>query len=356
MTKNQKGRRNETLIIFFIILLFNASFYLLALFLGKSVFLFANEAHTDGVSYYNIALNPLKDPPVDSGFRYATFLYPLLVYFVAGGNQFLTAVAMELINIIAFSLSAMLLYHLFRLDNIALATIFYAFNPILLISIHGGMNEPLYFALIFGGLLAFRTNRFLPACVSLSLAVIARPDFFVFALPYFALAKGKRFLPYLLIILTSIGVFGYYLISRFSLQHFLQFAAGTESSNSSPQLGIPFATFFYNRFFGAQGTFQIRGINLLINEIIAWAVFVGVVLSLYFMLVRRKTDGFSLTSILIGSVIQPAYSYFSGYFRFISITPFLYRLPILLLRGWRLRLFVAVYLVFGISILIAWFY
>ncbi|MBM3898200.1 MAG: hypothetical protein FJ358_06740 [Thaumarchaeota archaeon] len=345
--------RINSFTVFAAFIILNFAFYVIGLLSGKTVFNFASEANTDGISYYKIALAPFKDPPVDSGFRYATFLYPLLVSLVAAGNSFITAVTMEVINVVAFSSSVAIFYKMTRGDGFAIATIFYAFNPILLVSIHGGMNEPLYYMLMLGGLLLFRKDKFLPASLVLSLAVIARPDFFIFALPYFALAKGKKFLPYLSIILATIAGFGYYLISRFTIEHFIEFARG---SDLPPQLGIPFGSFLYNRFFGATGTFQISGINLILNEIVVWSVFLGIVLSIYFAVRKKLVDTFSLCLIALGSIIQPAYSYFSGYFRFISLAPSLYRMPCFILKGKMLKLLAGSYAVFGFALLVVWFF
>jgi len=345
--------RISSFTIFAAFLALNFAFYVIGLLSGKTVFNFANEANTDGTAYYTIALAPFKEPPVDSGFRYSTFLYPLLVWLVAAGNTFATAVTMEVINIITFSLSVTIFYKIAKTESFPIATIFYAFNPILLISMHGGMNEPLYYMLMFAGLLLFRKDKFLPASLVLSLAVIARPDFFVFALPYFALAKGKKFLPYLSIILITIAGFGYYLVSRFTLQHFIEFARG---GDLPPQLGIPFATFLHNRFFGATGTFQIRGTNLILNEIVVWTIFLAIILSIYFAVRKKHVDMFSLCLIVLGSTIQPAYSYFSGYFRFISLAPSLYKIPSLLLKGKTLKLLAASYAVFGFALLTIWFF
>jgi hypothetical protein len=345
--------RINSFAIFAAFLILNFAFYIIGLLSGKTVFNFASEANTDGISYYKIALAPFKDPPVDSGFRYSTFLYPLLVSLVAAGDSFATAVAMEVINITAFSLSVAIFYQMAKKDGFGIATIFYAFNPILLVSMHGGMNEPLYYMLMLGGLLLFRKDKFLLASLVLSLAVIARPDFFIFVLPYFALAKGKKFLPYLAIILAAIAGLGYYLVSRFTLEHFIEFASG---SDLPPQLGIPFGSFFYNRFFGASGTFQISGMNLILNEIVVWSIFLGIILSIYFAVRKKHVDAFSLCLMALGSIIQPAYSYFSGYFRFISLAPSLYKMPCLILRGKMLKLLAGSYTVFGFVLLIVWFF
>ena len=345
----------STKTLFIVMLIFHLSFYLSGLLMGKTVFNFAGDANTDGIIYYLIARAPFAEPPIDNGFRYATFLYPLLTSLIARGDAFLTAVVMELINIVAFSLSIAIFYRLSKDDGFPLATVFYAFNPILLISTHGGMNEPLYFALVFGALLAFRLDRFIPSTILLSLAVLSRPDFVIFILPFFAIAKRRRFLPYLTVVFLTIAGFGYYLMSRFGLQHFTSFARGVDSG-LPPMLGIPFYTFFQNRFFGATGTPQILGSNLLLNEFITWTIFIGLILSVLIMIRKREFDGLSLSLIVLGSIIQPAYSYFSGYFRFISMTPYLYRLPPLLLKG-RILLIVAIlYMIGGISLLVAWFY
>lgn len=345
----------SSITIFAMFLALNFTFYIVGLLSGKTVFNFANEANTDGSAYYKIALAPFQDPPVDAGFRHATFLYPLLVSLIAAGNEFITAVSMEIINILTFSLSVAIFYQIAKMDGFPIATVFYAFNPILLISIHGGMNESLYFALMFAGLLLFRREKFLPSSLLLSLAVVARPDFFIFALPYFIFAKGRRFAPYLLIIFGAIAGFGYYLVSRFTFEHFVGFASGADLP---PQLGIPFATFFYNRLFGATGTFQITGINLILNEMISWAIFAGIILSIYFAIRRKHVDGFSLSLIVFGSVIQPAYSYFSGYFRFISMAPSLYKVPSLVFarRDKKLWVIATIYSIVGFGILIAWFF
>jgi len=347
--------RINSFTIFIAFLALNFAFYVIGLLSGKTVFNFASEANTDGTAYYKIALAPFKDPPVESGFRYATFLYPLLVSLVAAGNTFATAVAMEVINIVAFSLSIAIFYQMAKNDGFPIATIFYAFNPILLVSMHGGMNEPLYYMLMFTGLLLFHKDKFLPASLVLSLAVIARPDFLIFTLPYFALAKGKKVFPYLLIMFATIAGYGYYLISRFTLQHFIGFASGEDLP---PQIGIPFLTFFYNRLFGATGTFQITGANRILNELIAWMVFAAIVLSVYFAVKRKHVDSFSLSLITFGSVIQPAYSYFSGYFRFISMAPSLYKVPLLALTGkTRILTVIAItYAVIGFGILVSWFF
>ena len=65
---------------------------------------------------------------------------------------------------------------------------------------------------------------------------------------------------------------------------------------------------------------------------------------------------FSLGLIVLGSTIQPAYSYFSGYFRFISLAPSLYKIPSLLLKGKTLKLLAASYAVFGFALLTIWFF
>ena len=59
------------------------------------------------------------------------------------------------------------------------STLFYAFNPILLISVHGGMNEPLFFASMFAALYYFRIDNFKFSAISLAFASLARPDFVI---------------------------------------------------------------------------------------------------------------------------------------------------------------------------------
>ena len=138
--------------LFLLIFSFNLFFFLFGLALGYDVHHFADKADTDGTSYYNIALNPFSSSPEESGFRHATFLYPLLTYLIAQGNPFATALTMEMINITAFSFSVVMFSKVASLDNRRSSILFYAFNPILLISTHGGMNEPLFFTFMFGAL------------------------------------------------------------------------------------------------------------------------------------------------------------------------------------------------------------
>jgi hypothetical protein len=142
-------------------------------------------------------------------------------------------------------------------------------------------------------------------------------------------------------------------VSRFTLQHFIEFASG---SDLPPQLGIPFESFLYNRFFGATGTFQISGINLILNEMVVWSVFLGIILSIYFAVRKKHVDVFSLCLIALGSIIQPAYSYFSGYFRFISLAPSLYKMPYFILKGKMLKLLAGSYAVLGFALLVVWFF
>ncbi len=66
------------------------------------------------------------------------------------------------------------------------------------------------------------------------------------------------------------------------------------------------------------------------------------------------SDGSS--GIVFGSVLQPAYSFFSGYFRFASMIPYLYKIPGLTLNNKLLPLFGFLYLIFGLSLLFAWFF
>ena len=99
LTEQLKDERKLFLLIFS----FNLLFFILGLALGYDVHHFADKADTDGTSYYNIALDPFSSSPEESGFRHATFLYPLITYLIAQGNPFATALTMELINITAVS-------------------------------------------------------------------------------------------------------------------------------------------------------------------------------------------------------------------------------------------------------------
>ncbi len=311
-------------------------------------------ALTDGAAYYKIALDPFSENPTESGFRHATFLFPLLTYLIAQGNPTVTAITMELINILAFSASISIFYMLMKIDNLPHATFFYAFNPILLISTHGAMNEPLFFACVLGSLLKLKQDNTLHSMILLSLAAIARPDFVVFAIPFFAYSLYQTKPQYLLLPITTLGILGLYLISRFSLDHFLSFTSGEEFPHR--MLGIPFQTFFENRFFGTpEIARQITGLNYFINEIMTWGLFVAVIISIALAIRKRHTDNFSLTYLVFGSIIQPAYSYFSGYFRFVALAPYIYKLPCLFLRGRPLILFTLLYVIGGLSLLFAWF-
>ena len=199
--------------IFLIVFLFNLLFYLFCLQYGLTVFDFSRDANTDGAAYYKIALDPFSDPPVDSGFRYATFLYPLLTYFIAQGDPNLTAISMEVINIIFFSASVAIFYKIVKVEGYGISTIFYAFSPIMLISTHGAMNEPLFFFLIFTSYLLFRENKFGKSSVFLSLACVTRPDFVVFTFPFFIMEKKDNWMKYFMIPLATISIHGLYLVS-----------------------------------------------------------------------------------------------------------------------------------------------
>ena len=311
-------------------------------------------ALTDGAAYYKIALDPFSSSPTESGFRHATFLYPLLTYLIAQGNPFATALTMELINILAFSASISVFYMLMKIDNLPHATFFYAFNPILLISTHGAMNEPLFFLLVLSALLKLRQDNILHSMILLSLAAVTRPDFVIFAIPFFAYSIYKTKPQYLLLPIATLGIHSFHLISRFSLNHFITFTSGEEFPHR--MLGIPFKTFLENRFFGTpEIARQITGLNYFINEIITWGLFLTVITSIILTIRKRHTDNFSLTYLVFGSIIQPAYSYFSGYFRFIALAPYIYKLPCLFLRGTPLVLFTSLYVIGGLSLLFAWF-
>ncbi len=342
--------------LFLLIFSLNLLFFLSGLVLGYDVYHFANEADTDGTSYYNIALDPFSSSPEESGFRHATFLYPLLTYLIAQGNPFYTALTMEIINIIAFSISVVLFYRVASLDGLQFSTIFYALNPILLISTHGGMNEPLFFALMFGALYYFKIDNYMFSAIFLAFAAITRPDFIIFSFPFFFFAKGKKFVPYFLIPCVALLLHGIHLISRFGLDHFLKFTSGVDSGFPHSMLGIPFATFFQNRFFGGVNTPMITGLNYFINEFLAWSLFFAAMLSVYLIYKKKHVDYFSLSLIIFGSIIQPAYSFFSGYFRFISMTPYLYKLPVLLLNKRFLFPVAFVYAICSIFLLVAWFF
>ena len=342
--------------LFLLIFSFNLFFFLFGLALGYDVHHFADKAGTDGTAYYNIALDPFSSSPTESGFRYATFLYPLLTYLIAQGNPFATALTMELINITAFSFSVVIFSKSVSLDNIRSSTLFYAFNPILLISVHGGMNEPLFFASMFAALYYFRIDNFKFSAISLAFASLARPDFVIFAFPFFLLTKNRKFVPYFLIPLITITAHGLHLVYRFGLEHFLRFSTGIDSGYPHSMIGIPFRTFFQNRFYGGVDTFIITGLNYYINEVITWSIFFALILSVYFIYKKKHLDYFSLSLIVFGSVLQPAYSFFSGYFRFASMIPYLYKIPGLTLNNKLLTIFSFLYLIFGISILFAWFF
>ena len=148
--------------------------------------------------------NPSASSPEESGFRHATFLYPLITYLIAQGNPFATALTMELINITAFSFSVVMFSRVASLDNIKSSVLFYAFNPILLISTHGGMNEPLFFTFMFGALYYFRTDNFKMSAIFLAFASLARPDFVIFSFPFFLLTKDRKFLKYFMIFTVKI--------------------------------------------------------------------------------------------------------------------------------------------------------
>ena len=342
--------------LFLLIFGFNLLFFISGLALGYDVHHFADKADTDGTSYYNIALDPFSSSPEESGFRHATFLYPLITYLIAQGNPFATALTMEMINITAFSFSVVMFSRVVSLDNSRSSILFYAFNPILLISTHGGMNEPLFFTFMFGALYYFRTDNFKMAAIFLAFASLARPDFVIFSFPFFLLAKDRKFLPYLLIPLITISLHGVHLVYRFGLDHFLRFTSGVDSGFPHSMIGIPFQTFFQNRFFGGVNTPAITGLNYYINEFLTWSIFFALILSIYFIYKKKHIDYFSLSLIVFGSVLQPAYSFFSGYFRFASMVPYLYKIPGLTLNNRLRSLFGFLYLIFGISILFAWFF
>lgn len=340
--------------IFLIILVFNLIFYLFCLQYGLTIFDFSENANTDGASYYKIALDPFSDPPVDSGFRYATFLYPLLTYFIAQGDPNLTAISMELINIIFFAASVAVFYKIVKVDGHGISTVFYAFSPIMLISTHGAMNEPMFFFLIFTSYLLFRENKFLKSSVSLGLACIARPDFAVFTFPFFIMERKGNWIKYLMIPIATISIHGLYLVSRFGLEHFLRFTSGIGSGIAHSMLGIPFYTFFQNRFFGGVDTPMITGYNLIVNEIITWSVFLAVTMSII-LLIKKREDKFSLYLLIFSSIVQPAYSYFAGYFRLVSLAPSIYKMPTAILKNTSLIIFSIIYTICGIVLLVAWF-
>ena len=342
--------------LFLVIFSFNLLFFLLGMALGYDVHHFADKANTDGTSYYNIALDPFSSSPEESGFRHATFLYPLLTYIIAQGNPFATALTMEIINIIAFSVSVVMFSKVVSLDNSKSATLFYAFNPILLISTHGGMNEPLFFAFMFGALYYFKIDNFKLSAILLAFASLTRPDFVIFSFPFFLFSKNRNFLPYFLIPSFALFVHSLHLVYRFGFDHFLKFTSGVDSGFPHSMLGIPFQTFFQNRFFGGINTPVITGANYFINEFIAWSIFFALLLSIYFIYNKKHIDYFSLSLIVFGSVIQPAYSYFSGYFRFISMTPYLYKLPGLTLNNRLLSIVGIIYIASSIFLLFGWFF
>ena len=99
----------------------------------------------------------------------------------------------------------------------------------------------------------------------------------------------------------------------------------------------------------------ISGLNLIINEMIAWTMIGAIALSLI-LAYRRRDDEFSLMYLTYGSVVQPAYSYFSGFFRFISLTPMLYKLPSIFFKGWVLKVVMVGYVVTGLGLLMAWLF
>ncbi len=247
------------------------------------------------------------------------------------------------------------------------ATLFYAFNPILLVSVHGGMIEPLHFMLVFGALLAFKNangerslmdlpfGRYTLTTILLALALIARPDFTIFPLLFFAIYGGRRFLPNFLLLIGVMVFHGGYLVMRFGLDHFISFTQGVGYGTS--MLGFPFYNLFYSRFFGSvePNAVPISGLNLIINETIAWTVIGAIALSLV-IAYRRRDDEFSLMYLTYGSVVQPAYSYFAGFFRFISLTPYLYRLPSIFFKGWVLKVVMVGYVIGGLGLLMAWLF
>ena len=350
LLKNKLHARN----IFLIIFLFNLLFYLFCLQYGLTVFDFSKNANTDGAAYYKIALDPFSDPPVDSGFRYATFLYPVLTYFIAQGNANLTAISMEVINIIFFSASVAIFYKIVKVEGYGISTIFYAFSPIMLISTHGGMNEPLFFFLIFTSYLLFRESKLGRSSVFLSLACLTRPDFVVFTFPFFIREKKANWMKYFMLPLATISIHGLYLVSRFGLEHFLRFTSGIDSGIAHSMLGIPFYTFFQNRFFGGVDTPMITGFNLIVNEVITWSVFIAVIMSII-ILTKNREDKFSLYLLIVSSIVQPAYSYFAGYFRLVSLAPSIYKMPTVIFKNNSLLIFSIIYAICGIILLVAWF-
>jgi len=344
----------KTIFISFLVLHF--SFYIFGLWSGLTIFNFADQANTDGAAYYKIALNPFSDPPVDAGFRYATFLYPLITYIFAQGDPNITAIVMEIINIIAFSASISLFYKIVKDEGYRMATIFYAFNPIMLISTHGVMNEPLFFALIFGSMIFFKEKEFLKSAIVLSFACLARPDFAIFVFPFFLVGDNKKFLKFMIIPVSTLMLHGTYLVSRFGLEHFLRFTSGVESGYPHSMLGIPFYTFFQNRFYGGIDTPMITGMNLVVNEIITWSMFFAVIASIYIIMSKRHDDKFSLYLLISSSIVQPAYSYFAGYFRIAALAPSIYKLPCIIFKGKTLSIISLLYIIASMTLLFGWFF
>jgi len=131
----------------------------------------------DGQQAYAIAIDPLgAESELDRpAYRYQRILYPILARITALGVTQLIPWSMLIINLLAASASA---YFLSQLLTARGVSPWWSFVPLLsfnyLIGVRMDLNEPLAYALVLGGLLAFERKHIPWAAALFALAGLAR--------------------------------------------------------------------------------------------------------------------------------------------------------------------------------------
>ncbi|MCS7286792.1 MAG: hypothetical protein RMK30_03090 [Anaerolineae bacterium] len=218
----------------------------------------------DGQFAYYIATNPSGAAPhLDvPAYRYQRILYPLLCRFLAFGQRDLIPWIMPLVNILALTAGTYFVERLLKGFGVtSYYAIVYGLFPGLFLSLRLDLNEPLAYALVCGGILAFERGKERSGAILFGLAGLAKEQALLFAggyaLAFIARRKWEELKELALFSFFPMAVLQGALWLRFG-----DFGIGSGGAGATPFSIIPYG-----------GLLQIGFLN--IRALLLWLIILG---------------------------------------------------------------------------------
>ncbi|HEX2907478.1 MAG TPA: hypothetical protein VHO69_11490 [Phototrophicaceae bacterium] len=197
----------------------------------------------DGQFVYYIARDPATAASIIDvpAYRFQRILLPILGRLLALGQEALLPWTLLVVNLVSLAVGAALLEHLLTTLKISR---WYALTYGLTIGIFGAVRltlpEPLAYALVIGGIVLARRDRWLPSAALFALAAIARETTLLFPFGYGLYLLSRRQIKIAFsFALISLLPFAVWQIVLY--QHFGTFGIGSGGALATPFEIIPFA-------------------------------------------------------------------------------------------------------------------